>query len=322
MATSKSVTANGLRLHYIDHGGEGNPWLVCIHGLTGNAHNFDALAPHLVPAYHAIAIDVRGRGDSQWGPPTDYTVPSYVTDLAAILDQLDIAKVTLIGTSMGGIISMAHAGGYPDRVVKLVLNDIGPEIDPAGAKRIGNYVGEAPSEFANLSEVAAYYRRTYPPFAKLSEPAALEFVKWTVKPGPNGRPRLEDGSRVRRSMRAAGAAARMPDLWMQYARITAPILIVRGAESDVLSPATAERMCRVLTGVRLAEVPGVGHAPSLVEPESLRAIDEFLTRLARTLSHSVIPARVCLSGAREESRRPARGGIRDSSRASQTDARE
>jgi esterase len=276
MATGKFITANGLRLHYLDYGAEGKPPLLCIHGLTGCAHNFDRLAPHLTASYHVRSLDVRGRGESQWGPPMDYTLPAYVNDLAAFLDQLGIAKVTLIGTSMGGIISIGYAGGYPDRVEKLVLNDIGPDIDPAGAARIAGFVGAAPSDFADIAEVAAYYRKTAPPLATAPEAAVLEWITPLVKPTPEGRLTFRMDPAVRRAMRSTGAAARMPDLLMQYARIKASILVVRGAESDVLSAATARRMCQVLKGVRLVEVPGVGHAPSLVEPEALTAIREFL----------------------------------------------
>jgi len=275
IGSSQFVEVSGLRLHYLDYGGAGKP-LVCIHGLTRNAHDFDALAPHLTSAYHVISLDVRGRGDSEWGPPTDYTVPNYVSDLAAILDQLAIGRVTLIGTSMGGMISIVYAGGYPDRVEKLVLNDIGPDLDPSGVRRIANFTAEAPSEFANLSEVAAYVRQIYPPFAKTPEPALTEFIKWSVKETPGGRLTWKMDPAVRRAMRAGGTAARPLDLWVPYARIIAPVLIVRGGESDLLSAATAQRMCRVLKDVRLAEVPGVGHAPSLVEPVALTAIREFL----------------------------------------------
>jgi pimeloyl-ACP methyl ester carboxylesterase len=279
MATDRFLTANGLRLHCLDYGGEGKPPLMCIHGLTGNAHNFDALAPSLVPAYHVLSLDVRGRGESQWGPPMDYTVPNYVSDAAGVIEQIGAGrKITLIGTSMGGIISIAYAGGYPDRVEKLVINDIGPDIDPAGAKRITSYVGEAPSEFADLAEVVAYFRQIYPPFARMPEPAAIEYARCSVKPTAGGRLSWKMDPAVRRAMRAGGAAARTPDLWMQYARITAPILVVRGAESDILSATTVSRMCSVLPNVpvRSIEVAGVGHAPSLTEPEALAALREFL----------------------------------------------
>ena len=115
MAASRFVTVNGLKLHFLDHGGRDNHWLVCIHGLTGNAHNFDALAPCLTGAYHVLALDVRGRGDSEWGPGIEYTPQNYVADLAGFLDTLAIERTTLIGTSMGGIISTLFAGGYPER---------------------------------------------------------------------------------------------------------------------------------------------------------------------------------------------------------------
>jgi pimeloyl-ACP methyl ester carboxylesterase len=277
MATSKFATVNGLRLHYLDYGADAKPPLVCIHGLSGNAHAFDALAPHLAPGYHVMSIDVRGRGDSQWGPPTEYTAPNYVSDLAAMLDQLGIARVTLIGTSMGGIISMMFAGGYPDRVARLVLNDIGPEVDMTGAARIGAYMIEAPSEFADLAEVAAYFREHYPTLQHAPEAQLIEWVKWHVKPAPNGRLTWKMDPAVRKAMRpAAGSQSRAPDMWVPFARIMAPILVVRGAESDILSPTTVQRMRQVLKGVELVEVPGIGHAPSLGEPEALGAIRKFL----------------------------------------------
>ena len=274
MASDKFVNANGLQLHYIDYGNEGAPWAVCVHGLTGNAHNFDALAAHLSARYHVISIDVRGRGDSQWGPPTEYLPQNYVTDLARMLEQLGVERVSLIGTSMGGIISMMYAGGWPERVERLVLNDIGCEVDPAGMVRIANYVGEAPERFKDLGEVVSYYKENYPPMAKLADEVVAEQVKWSVKPGAEGGLVWKMDANVRRPLRGATAQQRF-DLWVPYARITCPILIVRGAESDILARATASRMCKVHTRAKAVEVPGVGHAPSLTEVEALGAIKEF-----------------------------------------------
>lgn len=274
MASDKFITANRLKLHYIDYGTEGMPWLVCIHGLTGNAHNFDALAPHLTKRYHVISVDVRGRGDSQWGPPAEYAPANYAPDLAAMLDGLGIQRASLIGTSMGGIISIVFAGGWPDRVERLVINDIGPEIDPVGMARIANYVGNSPDSFKDLAEVAAYYRENYPPMAKLPEAELIEQVKWTVKPGKNGRLEWKMDPAVRHPMRGNSAQQRF-DLWVPYTRIKCPILVVRGAESDILAKVTAERMRSVMSGVSVVEVAGVGHAPSLTEPESLSAIRAF-----------------------------------------------
>jgi pimeloyl-ACP methyl ester carboxylesterase len=268
-------TAGGLQLHYLDFGGEGKPPLVCIHGLTGNAHNFDALVPHLKARYHVLALDVRGRGDSQWGSAADYSPQVYVSDLKEFLDALGIKRVSLIGTSMGGVISMMFAGGYPESVQRLVLNDIGPEIDPAGLMRILAYVVDAPDHFRDLAEVLAYYRTTYPPAANLSDAALTEWVRWSVKPAEGNGLTWKMDPAIRRPPRG-GWAARPIDLWLHYNRVMAPILVVRGAESDILSRETAARMLKVQRGVRLVEVPGVGHAPSLVEPAALEALTDFL----------------------------------------------
>jgi pimeloyl-ACP methyl ester carboxylesterase len=274
---SKHFSVNGLKLHYLDFGNSSKPPLVCIHGLSGNAHNFDGLAPHLMNDYHVMSLDVRGRGDSAWGPPAEYAPPVYVNDLAVMLDTIGIDRATLIGTSMGGIISMIFAGGYPERVERLVLNDIGPEIDPAGLKRITDYFTEAPHDFKDLEEVAAYYRANYGFLAATPQPELLEFVRWSVKPAEDGRLTWKIDPAVRNIPRT-GTAARPMDMWVPYARITARILIVRGQESDILAAETAQRMCQVLPGSKLAEIPGVGHAPTLSEPASIAAIKSFLVR--------------------------------------------
>jgi len=273
MSVSKFVTLNGLKLHYLDHGTAGKPPLVCIHGLTGNAHAFDALAPRLSSNYHIMSLDVRGRGDSGWTAGTEYTPQNYAADLAGLLDELKIERVTLLGTSMGGMISMLFAGGYPPRVEKLVLNDIGPDIDPIGIARIGGYVGESPTEFNNLQEVAAYYRANYPAMGNIPEPQLLEQVKWSVKPTDDGKLTWKMDPQIRKPMRTA---ARPLDMWVPFARIEAPVLVIRGAESDILAARTVERMKSVVRSVESVEVPGVGHAPSLMEPESLAAITKFL----------------------------------------------
>ncbi len=274
MAESRFATVNGIRLHYLDYGGAGKPPLVCIHGFTGNAHNFDGLAPHLIPKYQTMSLDVRGRGDSQWGPQTEYIPQQYLSDLAAMLDSLDITRVTLIGTSMGGVIATLYAGGYPDRVERVVLNDIGPDVEPAGIARITSYVGEAPERFKDLNAVAEYYRTIYPPVAKLPEAQLIEFAKWAVKPAEGGGLSWKMDPAIRQPMR--GPAARPFDLWTPYARFKAPVLVVRGAESDILSRRTCERMQHSHPQTAVVEVPGVGHAPSLLEPESLAALKKFL----------------------------------------------
>jgi pimeloyl-ACP methyl ester carboxylesterase len=197
-----------------------------------------------------------------------------VVDLARMLEELGAARASLIGTSMGGIISMMYAGGWPERVERLVLNDIGCEVDPGGAARIANYVGEAPERFSDIGEVVKYYKENYPALAKLADNEVAEQVKWEVKPGADGGQVWKMDPNVRRPLRGGTAQQRL-DLWVPYARITCPVLIVRGADSDILSSATANRMCKVLKRAKVVEVPGVGHAPSLMEPQSLAAVAEF-----------------------------------------------
>jgi len=221
-----------------------------------------------------LSVDVRGRGDSAWGAPLDYNPQIYVSDLKEFLDARGIKRVSLVGTSMGGIISMMYAGGYPETVERLVLNDIGPEIDPAGLLRIMAYVSQAPERFKDMTEVLTYYRATYPPAAKLSDAELGEWVRWSVKPAEDGGLAWKMDPAVRRPPRG-GSAARPIDLWLPYNRVIAPILIVRGAESDILSRDTAARMVKVQRGVSLVEVPGVAHAPSLVELQALDAIKSF-----------------------------------------------
>ena len=170
---------------------------------------------------------------------------------------------------------MMFAGGWPERVERLVLNDIGPEIDPAGGARISSYLSEAPDTFKDLGEVAAYYRSISPRMTEIPEDALREWAKWSVKPAPQGGLTWKMDPSIRRPPRG-GAAQQRLDLWVPFARITCPILVVRGAQSDILAPLTARQMRTTHTDVTIAEIPGVGHAPSLTEPESLAALREFL----------------------------------------------
>jgi pimeloyl-ACP methyl ester carboxylesterase len=277
MTASRFVSVNGLQLHYLEHGDPAHPVLLCLHGLSGNAHSFDGLAVHLAAAWRVIALDVRGRGDSAWGLPADYNTTVYTSDLAGLIETLGFARVALLGTSMGGTIAMLYAGGYPERVERLVLNDIGPEVDPDGVARITDYMTTAPASFANLGEVAAYYRQNYPALRVAPQDELLEFVKWAVRPAPAGGFEWKLDPAIR-NLRRSGSAARPMDMWVPYARILAPVLVVRGAESDILSRATTARMRVVQRRTTVVEVPGAGHAPSLLEPVALAALKEFLAR--------------------------------------------
>ncbi|HUY20195.1 MAG TPA: alpha/beta hydrolase [Candidatus Binataceae bacterium] len=276
-STDKFIAIRGLRLHYLEFGEAAAPVVVCLHGLTNNAHDFDPLAHQLAPRHRVIALDVRGRGDSQWGPAQDYNIPTYVEDLAALLDALSIRRVSLVGNSMGGRLAMLYAANHPERLDRLVLNDIAPSLDAAVTARINRNVADTPADFENLDAVVRYYRDnpSMTGLAGYRGEILAEAARWSVKPTPSGRLTWKIDPALRGT--APGKTPiRQLDLWPQFEQLTIPVLIVRGGDSEVLPLATAQRMCSVAKNARLVEVPGIGHLPSLVEPEVLAALREFL----------------------------------------------
>ena len=267
------VEANGLRHHLIARGAPGAPVVMLIHGLAGQAHTFDGIASHLAETFHVYALDVRGRGESNWGPPDGYHVDNYVDDLEAIREALGLTRFALVGTSMGGVITMYYAARFPERVSRAVLNDVGPEVDPVGLQRILAYVGHAPEMFADLKSVMKYYRENYAPMVEhLPEEQIEEFARWNVRRNDNGvyvwkmDPAVRAGSTVKARLEA----------WEAVRGMRCPVLILRGANSDVLAEATARKMLEIIPASRMVTVPGVGHAPVLTEPEAVQALDSFL----------------------------------------------
>ncbi|WP_322796249.1 alpha/beta hydrolase [Tepidiforma sp.] len=269
------VHANGIRHHLLARGAPGAPVVMMIHGLAGQAHTFDGIANFLAARFHVYCLDVRGRGESEWGPPEQYTIDTYVQDLEAVREALGLQRFALVGTSMGGLITMQYAPRYPERISHAVLNDIGPEIDPAGLQRILAYLQGAPEMFADLKAVARYYRQHYAPMvANLNDDQLLEFARYNVR-------RSDAGVYVWKmdpAIRTAQPAPPSIDPWEAYRAISCPVLIVRGAQSDVLSPETARKMLEANPRASLVEVPGVGHAPLLTEPEARKALEAFLAR--------------------------------------------
>jgi pimeloyl-ACP methyl ester carboxylesterase len=267
------VEANGLRHHLLARGTPGEPVVMMIHGLAGQAHTFDGIANILAARYHVYCLDVRGRGESEWGPPEQYTIDTYVADLEAIREALGLQRFSLVGTSMGGLITMQYAPKFPERVERAVLNDIGPEIDPAGLQRILAYVGNAPEMFADMKAVVKYYREHYAPMVEhLADDQLVEFARYNVR-------RSDSGVYVWKmdpAIRTTPAAPPAVQPWDAFRAMTCPVLILRGAKSDVLSAEIARKMVEALPGARLVEVPGVGHAPVLTEPVAVKALEEFL----------------------------------------------
>jgi len=275
--TSKTLRVNDLGLHYLEWGEADAPAIVCVHGYTGSADAFNALARDLKDRYHFLALDVRGHGESAWSPTGAYRYADQASDLAAFTRQLGLEKFVLIGTSMGGIIAMAYAAEHADRLLGLVINDIGPDSE-AGTQRITQMVGSRPDEFATLEEAMAYRRAMSPILAVRSAADQRELALGVLRRGTGGKWGWKMDPAYIRQRVEHGAPAR-PPLWPALQALPCPTLVVWGTESDVLSEAQVLRMVDVLPRGELVRVPGIGHAPTLVEPVVLAALDRFLRGL-------------------------------------------
>lgn len=271
---SHVLTVNGLRLHYLDWGNAGAPPVVCVHGYTSSAQAFNALARHLQDRFHVIAPDVRGHGESAWSSPGAYQYRDQVADVEELVDRLGLAPFTLIGTSMGGIIAMAYAGAHPERLVRLVINDIGPDAE-GGSQRITQQVGSRPEEFATLDDAMTYRRQMSPIVASRSEADQRELALGVLRQRPDGRWVWKMDPAYIQQRVQHGPPPR-PALWPVLQHLPCPTLVVWGMDSDVLLEAQARRMVEVLPRGELVAVPDVGHAPTLVEPVALTALERFL----------------------------------------------
>ncbi|APE29038.1 alpha/beta fold hydrolase [Aurantiacibacter gangjinensis] len=266
-----------LRLFARDYGGGGPP-LLLMHGLTRNSGDFEPLAAHLSPRYRLIVPDQRGRGSSDYDPdPANYRPDVYAADMFVLLDSLSIAKPGVIGTSMGGLIAMVMNAMRPGEFPAVVFNDIGPELDPAGLARIGGYVG-GPADFADWDAAAAACAKintdAFPDFGKADWQA---WARRTCREMPGGFIAFAYDPAIAQAF-AESDSEPQPDLWPLWEALgDTPVLVVRGALSDLLSAGTVETMkARHSGSITFVEVPQRGHAPLLDEPLALGAITDFL----------------------------------------------
>lgn len=272
---TKFFTArDGARLAYRDEGA-GRP-VLCLCGLTRNMADFDYLAPHL-PDVRLIRMDYRGRGESDRTGAASYTVPQEGQDALALLDHLGVASAAVIGTSRGGMIGMALAAVARPRLQGLLLNDVGPVIDPAGLERILVYVGRNPAARTH-AEMAEKLPRAMPGFANVPAARWLDEVRHHYEETPEGL-KIRYDAALRDSFLAAFSGA-VPDLWPLFdAAAGLPLALIRGANSDLLSPEVSAEMRRRRPDMLFAEVPDRAHVPFLDEAESLAVIRRFLEAL-------------------------------------------
>lgn len=287
---------DGLSLYYRDYG-DGDDVALCLPGLTRNCKDFEALAEHLAAkGWRVLTPDLRGRGESERDPNwKQYLPPTYVRDAWTLLDGLGIDQVVLIGTSLGGLMSMLMADQQPERLRGIVLNDVGPEVTPEALERILEYVGATPPQpdwNTAAEKTAKNYAIAYPDadeafWLAQARLAWRELDDGRVEPAYD--PAIGDalrealkGVKVVTWMRRLGLK-RMKgmnlDPWDNFRAVTMPCLLLRGALSDVISPEIVERMQAIKPDLALVTVPRVGHVPTLDEPEVLQGIGAFLQRV-------------------------------------------
>ncbi len=274
---------DGLQIYYRDYAGDnGKAPVLCLHGLTRNSRDFAALAEHIAPARRVLVPDQRGRGRSQYDSNwLNYHPGTYIEDMWTLMRELAVGRVIVIGTSLGGLMAMLMAAARPQALAGVVLNDIGPEIDPAGVARIQSYAGRLPP-VRNWDDAAAQMKMTFAlAFPDYDEQKWQEFARNSFDEGDDGVPRLAADPKIGDAIRSIPAPpGAVQRLWLAFGQLrNMPVLALRGAHSDLLSAATFERMQQEVPGLVAVTVPNRGHAPQLDEPDSLRAIDTFLAGL-------------------------------------------
>jgi len=268
---------DGLRLYSrVYAAAADSPVVLCLHGLMRNSRDFGALAAQLAARYRVIVPDVRGRGFSARDPNfNNYQIPVYLQDVLTLLAGLGAARVSIIGTSMGGLMAMLLAATHPKLVSRIVLNDVGPQVDPAGLERIRGYAGQA-APVRSWPEAIAQLRADYAAaWPNLSDARWDEIARLSYRANAQGVPEVDADPLIREPLKSSAAAA--PDLWPLWRSLArVPILVIRGAHSDILSVATLARMQRERPGLEVLTVANRGHAPLLDEPGCVAAIERFL----------------------------------------------
>lgn len=278
------TSSDGLNLHYRNYPGpEGSAALpvLCLHGLTRNARDFGPLADDLGARHRVIVPEMRGRGLSDYAPDSDtYNPLVYVADVEKLLAEQGITRFIAIGTSMGGLMTMLMAHGQPGRIAAVVMNDIGPEVEAGGLARISGYVGQGRSYPTWVHAARGLQAVHSPAFPDYDLDQWLEMAKRTMVVTQNGRIGFDYDMAIAEPFAKPGNAA-PPNLWLAFEALRdVPMLLVRGALSDLLTPETVRQMGVRNPAMRSITVPRVGHAPTLDEPESRAAIHALLDGIA------------------------------------------
>jgi pimeloyl-ACP methyl ester carboxylesterase len=281
-------SGDGLTLHFRDYPGwagpEGGLPILCLPGLTRNARDFEGLAERLMGRWRVICPDMRGRGDSAYAKNSStYNPLQYVADINALLEQEGITRFIAVGTSLGGLMTMLLAMVEPARIAGAVLNDIGPVIEPEGLARIRDYVGQGGTFPTWMHAARALEEDQSGAFPDYQAADWLAMAKRVMVLNANGRIVYDYDMKIAEPFEKPGGEAGV-DLWPGLEGLAqVPVLLIRGALSDILSPETLGQMTRRLPRAEAVTVPHIGHAPTLDEPEAAEAIERLLARVATSV---------------------------------------
>jgi pimeloyl-ACP methyl ester carboxylesterase len=273
--TSNYLSCAGRELHYTEWGAQHRETVIAWHGLARTCRDMDDVAEHLSQRYRVICPDTLGRGLSQWSPAPEreYCLAFYERLALGLLDGLGLDRVHWLGTSMGGAIGMhAAAGALRGRVRRLVVNDSGPEVAAAALERIRSYAG-SPAAFATVTELEAYFRGVYKPYGAMSDAQWRRLTETSTRRLPDGRvtPHYDPAMVMQFTHHVDDYL-----LWDAWDTLDIPVLCLRGADSDLLLPATVEQMRQRGPRAVVVEIAGCGHAPSLNTPDQFALIERFL----------------------------------------------
>jgi pimeloyl-ACP methyl ester carboxylesterase len=273
---------DGLKLHYRDYAGaETRPPVICLHGLTRNARDFEPLAERLSPDWRVLCPEMRGRGESDYArEAASYNPLQYVQDMTVLLDELAIDRFVAIGTSMGGLMTMLLALQEPERIAAAVINDVGPYLEPAGLERIKDYVGQGrsfPTWVHAARGLEEMHGEAHP---GRDLPFWIAAAKRVMTLSSNARIVFDYDMKIAEPLGKLDPDAAQADMWPALDALHGrPVLLVRGALSDLLSTETLAGMLQRLPQAEAITIPDVGHAPTLCEPEAFAAVDRLLARI-------------------------------------------
>lgn len=261
------ITVNGLRIHYLDWGNPDKPPFIMLHGIGRIAHAFDHIAPRFRNDYHVLAVDMRGHGDSGWDPAAAYLVEDYVKDIEALVQQLGLRNLTLLGNSTGGRVVQVYAGLHPGNVKALIVEDVGPERPASIANGFARQVEQDANGWSSEDELLAQLKASNP---TVSEPQLRAYAHFGTKPGPGGRIVWKRDPNLAKGFVET-------ELWQYIRKIASPTIYIIGGRSAIVPAETQARLKDTIPGVQIVTMPGLGHYPDAEAPEDfLRIVNGFL----------------------------------------------